>query len=160
MIRDKPDVPPSAVAEGEIQNAPFCASIKMMWANKNFMILSLGFALVYGVYCGIGAVMSNLLNPYGYTGTDIATAGGASLLSGVIGALVVGVYLDYTAKYGLTHKMISIAVFLSSVGVWVVTNYCEKSLALLIIPMVFLGIASVSFFPASLSYGAELTYPL
>ena len=36
----------------------------------------------------------------------------------------------------------------------------KGSLIAIMIPVVLLGIGSVSFFPTNLSYGAELTFPL
>ena len=67
VIRDKPETLPSAVASAPIDEMSFLESFKKMWANKNFMILSLTYALQYGVYCGIGTTMSNILNPFGFS---------------------------------------------------------------------------------------------
>lgn len=66
IIRDKPDTPPSAVAAAPPSEDSFCEAFSTMWANKNFMLLAVTYAIIYGVYCTIGAMMSNLLNPFGY----------------------------------------------------------------------------------------------
>ena len=79
-----------------------------MWANKNFMILVAAYGLIYGVYCGVGGTMSNLLNPFGYSPSEISIAGGCCLLSGVIGALCIGCFLDRTALYRKTTIMITL----------------------------------------------------
>ena len=131
-----------------------------MWANKNFIILAIAYALIYGVYCAVGTSMSNLLNPFGYSPTDIAIAGGSSLLSGVIAALAVGCFLDYTALYRKTHITISLVTSIFILVLLLTLVYSDTNVICLVSATVLLGASSVSFFPASLSYGAELTFPL
>lgn len=77
------------------------------------MLLATAYALIYGVYCGVGGTMSNLLNPFGYSPTEISMAGGACLLSGVVGALMIGCFLDKTAMYRKTTIGISFLALLS-----------------------------------------------
>jgi len=160
VIRDKPETPPSAVAAAPIEEMSFTDSFKEMWANKNFMTLTVAYAIVYGVYCAIGTTMSNLLNPFGYTPTQISIAGGSTLLAGVIGALLIGVFLDHTSLYRKTHMMISLMTFASLVLSVVALYSFEGQLGPIMLFMMLFGISSVSFFPTSLSYGAELTFPL
>ena len=131
-----------------------------MWANKNFMRLSLAYALIYGVYCAVGANMSNLLNPFGYSPTDISIAGGSCLLCGVIGALMIGCWLDHTAKYRATHITISFMALISVIITALVLYLGNGGLTNIMVSTILLGVSCVSFFPTSLSYGAELTFPL
>ena len=113
VIRDRPEHPPSAVAAAPPSGESFCESFRVMWANKNFMLQALAFALIYGVYCAVGATMSNLVNPFGYTPTDISIAGGMSLLCGLVSALAIGCFLDHTALYKRTHVSLSLMTMLS-----------------------------------------------
>ena len=122
--------------------------------------MALSYAIVYGVYVSIGTAMSNMLNPFGYTPTQISIAGGTCLFAGVIAALAVGCVLDSTARYKLTHVMLSAMTLLSTIIVIPALAFGNSSLISLLIPILLLGISSVSFFPTALSYGAELTFPL
>ena len=70
--------------------AAFCK----LWDNKNFMVLAAAYALVYGVYISIGTTMSNLLNPFGYSATQISIIGACCLLAGVVAAILIGIFLD------------------------------------------------------------------
>ena len=161
VLRDKPEHPPSAVAAAPPSEQSFCKSLREMWANKNFMILAVGYALIYGVYCAIGANMSNLMNPFGYSPTQISIIGGTCLLSGLICALLIGWFLDYTSLYRKTHVTLSLMAFISIIITAVVlATSDESSLLKLVLAIVLFGISGVSFFPTSLSYGAELTFPL
>lgn len=160
IIRDKPEFPPSAVAAAPIADEQYCASFKVMWANKNFMILAFSYAIVYGVYVDIGTAMSNLLNPFGYSPTDLSITGGVGLLAGVVSALFTGCFLDKTARYRQTHISLSAMVVLSIITVILMLIVGSGQLIEILLPCLLLGASSVSFFPASLSYGAELTFPL
>ena len=46
-----------------------------MWNNKNFLILSGAYALMYGIMIALSATLSNLLNPFGYTVAEISILG-------------------------------------------------------------------------------------
>ena len=79
-----------------------------MWANKNFMILAVTYAIYYGCCAAVAACLSNILSPYGYTVVDIAKLGFFCMLSGVGAALISGVILDYTAQYRKMHIALTV----------------------------------------------------
>ena len=159
-MKEKPDTPPSAVAAVPASELSFCTSFKELWANKNFLRLVLNYAVIYGVSCGIGASLSNLLNPFGFSPSQISMIGGCCLVAGVTAALVVGSVLDHTASYKKTHIALSFLVFAAVILIIVVLQTSDGNLVGMILATTFLGISFVSLFPASLSYGAELTFPL
>ena len=136
-----------------------CENFKQLWANKNFVNLVICFALIFGVSCGIGSSLSNLLNPFGFTPSDIAMIGGACLLLGVISALVFGCILDYSAKYRQIHLSLSFLVFVAIVSIYLVMLTGDRPLKAMICVTSLMGIGFVSLFPVSLSYGAEITFP-
>ena len=107
-IREKPEVPPSAVAAQEQAEETFCVLFGVMWANKNFMILAVTYAIYYGCCAAVAACLSNILSPYGYTVVDIAKLGFFCMLSGVGAALISGVILDYTAQYRKMHIALTV----------------------------------------------------
>ncbi len=119
----------------------------------------MSFALIFGVSCGIGSSLSNLLNPFGFGPSDIAMIGGTLLLLGIISALVFGCILDYTARYRQIHLSLSLLVFLSVVSVYLVLATGDEPLKAMICVTSLMGIGFVSLFPVSLSYGAEITFP-
>ena len=85
--------------------------------------------------------------------------GGACLLSGVISALVFGCILDYTARYRQIHLALSFLVFAAVFSIYLVLATGDKPLKGMICVTSLMGIAFVSLFPVSLSYGAEITFP-
>ena len=101
IIRAKPSVPPSAVAESE-DDRDLAQSFRVMKENSNFMLLSIAFALTFGSYVGFGNIMSNIIDPYGLTPQDIAQIGLVLLITGVIGAVSIGIWVDRTGMYKCT----------------------------------------------------------
>ena len=64
-MREKPDVPPSAVAEADEDDRDLVQSFKVMKENSNFMLLTISFALTFGSYVGFANLISNLMDPFG-----------------------------------------------------------------------------------------------
>lgn len=160
MMRDKPETPPSAVAAAPPSTQPFKEALKEMLANKNFLLLTIGYALTYGIYCTVGSTISNLLHPFGFSPSEISIAGGSCMLSGVIGALLIGLYVDHTSLYRRTHLILGFMVIVSIFMVAYVLTHSNGELLPILASTIVFGISGVSFFPVALSYGAELTFPL
>ena len=131
-----------------------------MWDNKNFLILAAAYALIYGMIITLSSTLSNLLNPFGYTPAEISILGGCSLLVGIFGALTVGWCLDYTALYRTTLITISAVGVIAMSTCLITLAFGSNSLPNIFCPLVAVGFTAVSYFPAAISYGAELTFPM
>ena len=131
-----------------------------MWNNKNFLMLSAAFALIYGMMMAMSVTFSNLFNPFGYSPAEISIVGGSSIIVGMVGAMTVGWILDRTARYRMT------LITLSSMGVIAMSTalitlvFSDKNIGYLFCPIVAVGLVTTSYFPACISYGAELTFPM
>lgn len=160
VIRDKPEFAPSIVAAAPRSEESFRDSFKEMWANKNFMTLSLAYALIYGVTCAVAFLISNLFNPFGFSPAEISIIGGTALLAGIVAALVFGCFLDHTTLYRKTHIAISFMSLMSFIIMEIALLSSQATLNNIMVSTLLFGISCVSYGPTSLSYGAELTFPL
>ena len=83
------------------------------------MIMTVTYALMYGVFVALGSTLSNLFNPYGFSPSEIAIIGLSCQLPGIAAALLVGIWLDYTQLYRKSHIAISfvsvIAIILTAI---------------------------------------------
>ena len=105
--------------------------------------------------------MSNIFSPFGFSPTDMSLYAGICSLSGVIGALSIASFLDRTTLYRKTHITIGFMALLSWVVLYMVYSNVEvESVGVNAFVFALVGVSNVSFFPVSLSYGAELTFPL
>lgn len=77
--------------------------------NGNYIFLLLTFSLMYGVYSSFGAILSNLFDPYDYSGSDISMIGAVFIIFGLIGSFIFGIILDKYAKYLLVLRIICFA---------------------------------------------------
>ncbi len=64
FMRNKPKTPPSMSAS--VARDPLCKSLRMLFKNMNFIILLVGYTLVYGVYTIFGACVSFFTDEYGF----------------------------------------------------------------------------------------------
>ena len=63
LMRAKPKTPPSKSAI--VQRAPLCQDVKALFKNCNFIVMLVGYSLVYGVYTIFGACVSFFTKEYG-----------------------------------------------------------------------------------------------
>lgn len=160
VFRDKPEHPPSAVSEAPVQNLRFSEAFRVMKENTSFMLLCLGFALMFGFYVSLGNLISSIFTPFGLSPREISTVGLYLLLAGIIGAIMVGAIVDRTGAYKITTIVLSLlnVIFLTVVNQTV--YHLEYSYALFMISMMLMGFSSVAYLPLSFSFAAELTFPL
>jgi ABC-type thiamin/hydroxymethylpyrimidine transport system permease subunit len=78
---------------------------KILAANRNFVHILISFGLIYAIYGTFGFVMSNLMEPFGYTPTVIALIAMVVVLSGTVAAVLTGRFLDKTNKYHFSMKV-------------------------------------------------------
>jgi len=51
---------------------------------------------MYAIYTCLGAIINELMAPYGYSTGDTSVAGGVFILAGIFGSFVIGIVLDKT----------------------------------------------------------------
>ena len=86
--------------------------MKVLTKNRNFVFLSISFALEYGNSIALGAVVSSLTKPYGYHPSDNAIFGVTYIVAGVIGSVIIGILLDKYRKYKLTVQLLCVLSFI------------------------------------------------
>ena len=123
MIAEKPETPPSAVATVPYEALDFKKSFRTLCKNRNFLLLGICFALPFGSVLAIGALMSNLFDPFGYTPAELSTLALLMLGSGVVGAVLVGALIDRTGLYKCVSHIILFLTALSGVMLIITLKY-------------------------------------
>ena len=67
MYKERPDTPPSAVAEAPEQLFDFFDTFRLMCTNKNFGLLAMIFVVKQGTLNSFGLLLSDLLTPFGFS---------------------------------------------------------------------------------------------
>ena len=73
-----------------------------MKENSNFILLTISFSLTFGAYIAFSNVISNLMDPFGLEPRTLAQVAVGLLVSGILGAVLAGLYVDKTGKYKST----------------------------------------------------------
>jgi len=120
------------------------------------MIVS--FNMLYSVYTCLGAIVNNLVAPFGYTSKDSSIFGVAFILSGLISSAVVSGYLDKTNKYLKTMKVLCFGTLICSACMLITLP--SKNVWLLTINISVVGIFILPIIPTCYNFGTELTYPV
>ena len=72
FIAEKAETPPSAQATDPYEALDFKYAFKVLCKNRNFLLLSISFALTFGSVMAIGALMSSLFDPFGYSPAELS----------------------------------------------------------------------------------------
>ena len=68
LVYQDPEFFPSQAAEEQDKTEfNFSNEIKALKSNKNYIWLCLSFSMSYGYYTGLGAMINEIMQPYGYT---------------------------------------------------------------------------------------------
>jgi FLVCR family MFS transporter 7 len=98
----------------------FLNSVKQALKAKGFVVLLWTFSSFVGVFTAFGALMSNIITPYGFTNKEAGFMGAVVIAGGLLGAGLVGPMVDYTGRHSLILKSIipfSAAAFASMIFV-------------------------------------------
>jgi len=103
--------------------------------------------------------MSNVFDPFGFEPSEVSFISLGLLVSGVVGAISVGAFLDKFEKYKLLMSL-SLGLVCISTACVVYSLYLDTSKAAIIVSLVIGGFFGTGYFPLCFSYSAELTFPI
>ncbi|NWU63383.1 FLVC2 protein, partial [Pterocles burchelli] len=162
VFKEKPSHPPSR-AQALIQSRPaeeysYVQSILHLLHNANFLLLM----VTYGLNAGCFYALSTLLNRmviHCYPGEEVNAGriGLTIVLSGMVGALISGIWLDRTKTYKQTTLIVYI---MSLVGMIAYTFTLSLGhLWVVFVTAGVLGFFMTGYLPLGFEFAAELTYP-
>ena len=158
LMKSKPDFYPSAVAEAPIPDLSLRQSCKELRKNTSFLLLTIQHAMTNGCFLAVGALMSNLLHPFGFSPSQIGQLGLVMTVFGVMSAVLMGVIVDRTAQYRRIHLTLMISIVITA---WLSIYALWTGLAwFIVVSVTLMGICDVGIRPIAFSYGVELTFPM
>jgi MFS transporter, FLVCR family, feline leukemia virus subgroup C receptor-related protein len=126
--------------------------------NKNYIFLSLTFMMLYGVYTCLGAVINDVVAPFGYTGGETSVLGGSFIFSGIVGSFILSSRLDLTNKYNQTIRLVCFTSTLLTLLIFFTLP--SQNIWLLSLNVSSIGFFLLPIIPIGYSYAIELTYPV
>ncbi|XP_069714500.1 choline/ethanolamine transporter FLVCR2 [Phaenicophaeus curvirostris] len=161
VFKEKPKYPPSR-AQALIQSGPveysYVKSILRLFRNTNFLLLMITYGLNAGCFYALSTLLSRMvMNHYPGEEVNAGRIGLTIVLSGMVGALIAGIWLDRTK----TYKQTTLAVYIMSlVGMIVFTFTLDLGhLWVVFVTAGILGFFMTGYLPLGFEFAAELTYP-
>ncbi|XP_038667187.1 feline leukemia virus subgroup C receptor-related protein 1 isoform X2 [Scyliorhinus canicula] len=161
VFKEKPPLPPSqsqAVLLDTPDDYSYKQSIINLFRNVPFVLLLLSYGILTGSYYSVGTLLNQMIITY-YEGEELNAGriGLTLVVSGMVGSIIAGFWVDRTKTYKQTTLAVYIIAF---IGMLVFTF----TLNLGYLQVIFVTAGSLGFFmtgylPLGFEFGVEITYP-
>jgi MFS family permease len=152
FTREAPPTPPCP--PGQETRALMLDGLRRMLKMKDIWILMALFLVGMGVFNGISTWIESIVRPRGFTISQAGNLGGALLIGGIVGAIIIPVLSDRLRKrkifllVGMTLSIPGLVGAIFAGSYWLVMG-----------SMFVLGFFLMSLAPVGYQYAAEITYP-
>uniref|UniRef100_F6XEJ5 Solute carrier family 49 member 3 n=1 Tax=Monodelphis domestica TaxID=13616 RepID=F6XEJ5_MONDO len=131
----------------------------MLLRNKAYIILALCFGGGIGVFTAFSALLEQILCVKGYSNEFSGLCGALFILFGIIGALVLGLYVDRTKQFTEATKVGFCLTTLAAIAFAVVSQF-QKQMVLIAVVSSLFGFFGFSICPISFELAVECSYPV
>ena len=159
---DKPKSGDNPSSEGSHsgENINFRTSLKLLIKDKNFHLVAQAYGIYFGLFGAYNTTLNQMcMNHFPGREQEIGLMGFTSVILGLIGILLAGVWLDKTKRY----KSISVATFLActvSLLVFTFVLVYTDNFTLVYVSFSIFGFFSYPYMTVGLEHAAEITYPV
>ncbi|TDH07329.1 hypothetical protein EPR50_G00104960 [Perca flavescens] len=153
-----PPTPPSASAESS-GSEPFIQGIKLLLRNKAYLILLLCFGSGVAVFTCFSTLLQQILCVQGYTNDFAGVCGALFIVFGIVGAAVLGLYVDKTKKFTEAIKINMSFTALSCIAFSLVSLLPHQKAAVAAVCSL-LGFFGFSIYPVAMELSVECSYPV
>lgn len=153
LLREKPKVP--AGPRGNVDEDFSLRKVPELRKNRNYVILLLVVFIALGVFNALLTVVSDMLNPRGFSVDEAGYVGGAVIIAGLVGGVVIPLLSDKLKK---RRVFLNVALVLGLIGIAGMT-FVNNIVALFIFAGIS-GFAIMGTGPVIFQYGTELAYPV
>ncbi|XP_049603968.1 solute carrier family 49 member A3 [Syngnathus scovelli] len=153
-----PPTLPSASAEFSTSE-PFVQGVKLLLKNRAYLVLLLCFGSGVGVFTCFSTLLDQILCVQGYTNDFAGLCGALFIVFGIVGAALLGLYVDKTKRF---TEAIKINMALSSLAGIVFSVVClmqQQSIVVATVCSLF-GFFGFSIFPVVMELSVECSYPV
>ncbi|ORY08274.1 MFS general substrate transporter [Basidiobolus meristosporus CBS 931.73] len=156
IIPKRPATPPSVTASEP--SDPFIPGLKVCFKHRYFWILALVFGVIVGIFNDIVTLLSEFINPYGYSDDDGSIFGVVLIVVGLVGGGICGVYLDRTKQFLRVLRVLMVLIPLSLIAL--IFSVRENDYVGICVNFGIIGFLAFAGLPVCLELGVETTYPV
>ncbi|XP_051513605.1 solute carrier family 49 member A3-like [Myxocyprinus asiaticus] len=158
-IRERvPPTPPSASVVTS-STKPFLQGIKLLLRNKAYLILLVCFGSGIGIFTCFSTLLEQILCVKGYSNDFAGLCGAGSIVFGVVGAGILGFYVDKTKKFTEVTKINMCLTSLGCTAFAVVSLLRDQKIAIGA-ACAWFGLFGFSVYPIAMELGVECSYPV
>ncbi|KAM6274238.1 choline/ethanolamine transporter FLVCR2 isoform 1-T1 [Porphyrio hochstetteri] len=162
VFKEKPPHPPSR-AQALAQSRPsaeysYVQSIRRLLRNVNFLLLMITYGLNAGCFYSLSTLLNRMVIHH-YPGEEVNAGriGLTIILSGMVGALISGIWLDRTKTYKQTTLVVYIMSLLGMIAYTFTLSLGH--LWVVFVTAGMLGFFMTGYLPLGFEFAVELTYP-
>uniref|UniRef100_A0A8C2ZW06 Solute carrier family 49 member 3 n=1 Tax=Cyclopterus lumpus TaxID=8103 RepID=A0A8C2ZW06_CYCLU len=153
-----PPTPPSASAVSS-SSEPYLQGIKLLLTNRAYLVLMLCFGSGVAVFTCFSTLLEQILCVQGYTNIFAGLCNALSIVFGIVGAAILGVYVDKTRKFIEAMKVNMSFTALSCIAFSVVFLLQHQRTAVAVVCSLF-GFFGFSIYPVAMELSVECSYPV
>ncbi|XP_005726656.1 solute carrier family 49 member A3 [Pundamilia nyererei] len=153
-----PPTPPSASAETS-NSEPFVQGIKLLLTNRAYLVLLLCFGSGIAVFTCFSTLLDQILCVKGYTNDFAGLCGALFIVFGIIGAGILGLYVDKTKKFMEATKINMSFCAVACIAFSVVSLMPQQKVAVAAVCS-FFGFFGFSIYPVAMELSVECSYPV
>ncbi|NXD74041.1 S49A3 protein, partial [Eolophus roseicapillus] len=153
-----PPTPPSASAAISTSQ-PFLSGLKMLLRNKPYIILAVCFGGGIGIFTCFSALLEQILCEKGYSSEFAGLNGALFTVCGLLGAFLLGLYVDWTRKFTESTKICFCLSALASIMFAVTSRFRNQAIMLAITSSLF-GFFGFAIYPIAMELAVECSYPV
>ena len=143
-----------------VENISYKDSFKILFTDKKFLGLSFAFATVNGNFNIYGSLMDDILDPYGYAPDQVSWLGVALMVTGIISAALIGLYVEKTLKYRRIFWVCSLLGILTTIGFPLSLKYYSDQYWIFLILVIMQGMVFIPLQPLCIDYGCDVLFPI
>ncbi|XP_074809694.1 solute carrier family 49 member A3 isoform X2 [Natator depressus] len=153
-----PPTPPSASATYSTSQ-PFFTGLKMLLRNKPYIILMVCFGAGIGMFTCFSTLLEQILCVKGYSNFFAGLSGALFTVFGLLGAFLLGLYVDKTRKFIESTKVCFCLAALASIAFAIMSQFRNQAIPLALISSLF-GFFGFSIYPIAMELAVECSYPV
>nr|AAH94512.1 Mfsd7a protein [Mus musculus] len=153
-----PPTPPSTGAANSTSES-FLRGLKLLIQNKAYVLLAVCFGGGIGVFSSFSALLEQILCASGYSNEFSGLCGALFIVFGILGALLLGLYVDRTKHFTEATKIGLCLTSMTSVAFALVSQLQGQTLALAAICSLF-GLFGFSVAPVVMELAVECSFPV
>ncbi|XP_069486701.1 solute carrier family 49 member A3 isoform X3 [Ambystoma mexicanum] len=158
VCHSEPPTPPSASAVNSTSE-PFWPGLKKLLKNKAYVILMICFGAGIGIFTAFSALLEQILCVVGYSNLFAGLCGALFIGVGILGAFLLGLYIDRTKNFTEAIKICFAMAALASIAFALVSRLPNQPALVAAVCSLF-GFFGFSIYPISMELAVECSYPV